>query len=48
MNLAALTIQTFHELQQGVSDEIIFQEQRELLVIRKVKTNNQMMFEEKE
>lgn len=40
LNLAMLPIQTLHELNQGMSDELRIQEKRALLVINEVKTNN--------
>jgi len=36
-----------HELHQGVSDELRAWEQKALLVISEVKTNNQQMLKEK-
>jgi len=47
LNLAALPLQTLHELHQGVSDELCIRNQCALLIISEVKTKNQQIFEEK-
>lgn len=47
LNLVVLPIQTLHEPHLGVSYELRIWEQHALLVISKVKTNNQQIFEEK-
>lgn len=47
MNLVALSFQTLHTLHQGVYDELQIIEQCTLLVISKVKRNNEQIFIEK-